>query len=155
MAYERTVDGLVTEPFRRDFVQFDEPYTTEFRQVFRFTSDGVNHAGLSDMGRQGGPSPTFRLFEPCRVAYPPADPGRAILLPHYGAHDVRTSPLVWFSFASEGFFSRWVYLCLLAGTGLGLVIMGLVVISLAVKPSLRLLDDLAVNAESPNLPRQP
>ena len=145
-AYERTVDGKVTEPFRQDFIQFDEPYATEFRPVFQFVADGTNYARLSDIGRLGGPSPTYRLFEPCRLAYPPTDPGRAILLPHYGSYDARTSPLVWFSFAAEGFFDRWVFVCLLAGTGLGLIVMGIIVISLAVKPSVRLQDDAVANS---------
>lgn len=139
--YEREVNGVASNPFRRDFILFDDPYTTEFRPVFRFRTDDRTVAELSNIGRYGGPSPTYRLFEPCRVAYLSDSPGSSILLPQYGSHDVGASPLVWFSFAAEGFFGRWVHLCLLAGTGIVLICMGLIVVSLAVKPSLRLRAD--------------
>jgi hypothetical protein len=74
------------------------------------------------------------------------------LLPDYAAKDVKKAPLVWFSFVSEAFFSRWSVLCLLATAG-GLVLFaGLTIISLALHPSVRLLREGEADTTRPSTP---
>jgi hypothetical protein len=137
-AYTRTLNGVEVSPTKRDFILFDEAFACEFRPVFRYAVGGTNHVGLADIGRHGAPSPVFGLFGNCRVAFDPAQPEHAILLPDFGTVKFSTSPLAWFSSASEGFFSRWVYLFTLVTIGAGLITISLIAISLVLKPSVRL-----------------
>ena len=114
ISFMRTIGGQVVEPHRRDFILFDEPYETAQLPVFIFEAHGKHHALLSDLGRHGPPTVAFPVFGNCTVAYDPAAPAQALLMPHVAAPDGSMPVLDWFSTTCESLFSRWGYVAILA-----------------------------------------
>lgn len=129
--YDRTRDGEASQPAKRDFILFSEPYPTVARPVFSFTAPSGPQAILSDLGRRGAPSLAFPLFAPCVVAFDPARPDLAVLLADVGQPNAKIGYLNWFSKAGEGIFTRWAYLVILVAGGLTLLAVGLILITLA------------------------
>lgn len=136
--YDRTRDGNVSSPAKRDFILFSEPYTTAARPVFSFTAPSGPQAILADLGRRGAPSLAFPLFAPCVVAFDPARPALAVLLADVGQPNAKIGYLNWFSKAGEGIFTRWAYLVILVAGGLSLLSVGLILITLALSKRTRL-----------------
>lgn len=129
--YEQTRDNEPSTPAKNDFILFCEPYTTVARPVYSFISAAGPKAVLSDLGRRGAPSLAFPLFAPCNVAFDPSRPERAVLLADVGQPDSRIGYLNWFSKAGEGIFTRWASLVILVAGGLGLLAVGIILITLS------------------------
>lgn len=131
--YEYVRDDQKIMPAKKNFFLFAEPYSTQFRPVFRFEAKDISVARVSHIGRNGGPTLALRLYEPCRVYYDPADPGEAILIANPGKPD--GDWLGWFSRVCEGTFSQWGSGSLIFLAGTLFFCTGLVFISLAIFPS--------------------
>lgn len=139
--YQFLHDGKPSEPDQKDFFLRTEPHPTQFLPVFGFIADGQPVARLSHIGRHGGPTLALVLFGPCRVYYDPANPVEAILMSDPGP--VGSEPLAWFSEYCEGLFGQWGSTALIALAGLLFLGTGLILISLAVRPS----HNLAISSE--------
>ena len=113
VAYARTIAGGAVEPHRQEFILFDEPYATAQIPVFIFTAGDAPLALLSDLGRHGPPTVAFPVFGDCTVAYDPAAPTQALLMPHLAPPDGTMPLLDWFSKFCESLFSRWGYVAIL------------------------------------------
>lgn len=132
--YERRVGDTATEPAKRDFILYDEPYATEFLPVYQYTVGNVAYANLSQIGRKGAPFTGFILQAPCRVAYDLAAPHDSILLPYLTAPKAGESKLNWFSNFCESLFSRWAYLATYLCFAAFFFITGGLLISLRLRP---------------------
>lgn len=132
--YERRVGDIVTEPARRDFILYDEPYATEFLPVYQYTVADRAYAHLAQIGRKGAPFSGFILQAPCRVAYDLAAPDDSILLPYLTAPKPGESKLNWFSNFCESLFSRWAYLATYLCFAVFFFITGGLLISLRLRP---------------------
>lgn len=120
-------------PARRNFLLQCEPYASVFRPVFQYQVNGMPYAGVSHIGRHGGPTLALRLFHPCRVYYYPDRPEKALLMADPGPVDGK--PLDWFSRYCEGLFAQWGTASLIIFAGLIFITSGLLFISLAIRPS--------------------
>lgn len=133
--YSRTHPDNTLKPARKDFAMYDSDFDTLFIPVFTYRESGTTKVGLSDIGKKGGVPIAYRLFSSCKVASITSDPAVAMLLPNFSSLGSSASPLLWFSAACEGFFSRWVYGFVLIGTGLAVSLMGAIVVSLRISSS--------------------
>lgn len=133
--YSRTHPVHTLPPARNDFSMYDSDFDTLFIPVFTYHKSGTPKVGLSDIGKKGGVPIAYRLFSSCKVATITSDPALALLLPNFSSLGSSASPLLWFSAACEGFFSRWVYGFVLIGTGLAVSLMGAIVVSLRISSS--------------------
>ena len=131
--YEYLINGRPHTPAKKDGFLNAEPYTTEFIPVFSFEANGIQVARLSHIGRHGGPTLALRLFEKCKVYYDPEQPTEAVLIADAGKID--GDWLGWFSRYCEGVFGQWGSTTLIALNGLMFLGVGLITISLAIKPS--------------------
>lgn len=129
--------GTVTNDVdKRNFILFCEPYASEFRPVFAYTVGTQQYVRLSHVGRHGGPTLAIVLFGPCWVYYDPLQPATAVLIADPGAAD--GAWLAWFSRLCEGAFSQWGSSALIVLAGLTFILIGLIQLSLVIRPSTNL-----------------
>jgi hypothetical protein len=139
LEYRQTRNGDEFTPAKKDFILFCEPYTTEFRPVFRHESEERSLAGISHIGRRGGPTLAIRLFGSCWVFRDPMNPESAVLIADPGKPD--GAWLAWFSRLCEGTFSQWGAGALIVFVGGACILIGLLAITLVLKPSKGLVSD--------------
>lgn len=130
--YEYTLNGQPVVPTKKNFYLTAEPYSTEFRPVFAFDANALRVARLSHIARHGGPTLALRLYGSCQVYYDPKNPTEAVLIADPGA--IKGDWLAWFSRACEGTFGQWGSGSLIALAGFIFLSVGMLFISLAIKP---------------------
>jgi hypothetical protein len=121
---------------RADFMMYEDSIDCTFRPVFTYTNGTQRVTLPADIGMRLHPPDGYELHRTVPVAYRPGRPEQAVLLPDFDRIRaiMQEKPVIGINQYVVAILGRWFYPIVLTGTGLVFAIIGLTLISLAVKP---------------------
>lgn len=121
---------------KTDFIMYEQDFACTFRPVFTFTVGTQTVTQAASIGRKQNPPDGYELHRTVPVAYLPDDPQQAMLLPDFDRIRalIAEKPVIGINEYIVVILSRWFYPIVLAGCGIVFSLIGITLISLAVKP---------------------